>query len=232
MKIKIVNIAILLATLIGTLFALTQLPDQVPVHFNIYGVADRWGSKYELLIMIPFMLIMQVIWYAFDFYYRKQEKYASEEKVKAEAIANIKVLNITFTAISVLFALLNGITLYMSYSQLEGVTAAEIDIMKAVSILMGISFIILGNFMPKVKKNQLVGFRFPWTMYNDVTWAKCNRMSGIAGVICGIAVCILGILLDGMWAIVGMLVSLGLFCSISLAYAYKIYREEKKKEEE
>ena len=232
MKIKIVNIAILLVTLLGTLFALSQMPDEVPVHFNIHGVADRWGSKYELLIMIPFMLIMQVVWYACDYFYRKREKYALEEKEKAEAIANIKVLKITFTAISVLFALLNGITLYMSYSQLEGVTAAEIDIMKAVSILMGIFFILLGNFMPKAKKNHLVGFRFPWTMYNDVTWAKCNRMSGVAGVICGIVVCALGIILEGIWAITAMLISLGIFCVVSLAYAYKIYRDEKRKETE
>lgn len=232
MKIKIVNIAILLATLIGTLFALTQLPDQVPVHFNIYGVADRWGSKYELLIMIPFMLIMQVIWYACDFYYRKQEKYALEEKVKAEATANIKVLNITFTAISVLFALLNGITLYMSYSQLEGAWAAEIDIMKAITILMGISFIILGNFMPKAKKNQLVGFRFPWTRFNDVTWSKCNRFAGYVMVICGILNLIGGLIFEGVGATVVLLISVFGSLIPMLAYAYIIYRRELKKEQE
>lgn len=230
MKIKIVNIVILLVTLFGTLLALSVMPDEVPVHFNIYGAADRWSSKYELLIMIPFMVIMQAVWYACDHFYRKQAKNAPEEKVRAEATANIKVLNITFTAVSVLFAVLNGFTLYMSYSQLEGVTAAEIDIMKIITICMGIIFVVLGNFMPKAKKNHLVGFRFPWTMYNDVTWAKCNRMSGVAGVILGIALCALGIILNGIWTIVAMLVSLGIFCVVLLAYAYMVYRDEKKKE--
>ncbi|MGN9863459.1 DUF1648 domain-containing protein [Bacillus swezeyi] len=27
------------------------LPDKVPAHYNAFGVADRWGSKWELLIL-------------------------------------------------------------------------------------------------------------------------------------------------------------------------------------
>ncbi len=42
-------------------------------------------------------------------------------------------------------------------------------------ILMGIIFIILGNFMTKTRINSTVGVRIGWSMYNDNTWRKSNR---------------------------------------------------------
>ena len=62
MKINIINVAILLVVLVGTLFALSIMPDTVPVHFDIHGVVDRWGSKYEMLIMPGCMLAMLAFW--------------------------------------------------------------------------------------------------------------------------------------------------------------------------
>jgi len=45
-----------------TLIALVFLPETVPVHFNGSGVADRFGSKYEMLLLpviaVVFGLIM------------------------------------------------------------------------------------------------------------------------------------------------------------------------------
>lgn len=230
MKYRITNIICLAIALISTAIALSVLPDTVPVHFDIYGVADRWGSKYELLVLPITVVLMQLIG---DFSIRSNKKLIEktpDEKKAAEAKANNKLVSIVFSVTAVLMVLINFYCLYMSFSQLDGDITAAPDIMKPIVIIMGITFIIFGNYMPKAKKNHLVGFRFPWTMYNDVTWAKCNRMSGVAGVILGIVVCALGIILNGIWTIVAMLVSLGIFCVVLLAYAYMVYRDEKKKE--
>ena len=43
-------------TVLSTVFMLFILPDTVPVHFDISGAPDRWGSKFELLIL-PVVLI-------------------------------------------------------------------------------------------------------------------------------------------------------------------------------
>ena len=39
-------------SLIGTAFSMQFLPDKVPMHFDISGNVDRWGSKYEMVIGI------------------------------------------------------------------------------------------------------------------------------------------------------------------------------------
>ena len=232
MKIKIVNIVILLATLVGTLICLSYMPDIVPVHFDIHGVADRWGSKYENLLMPGCMAAMIALWFGVDAGFRKTISQSTDEKAVAEAKANIKVLNVTFTAVSVMFAFLNFSILYMCASQIDGFVGQEIDIMKIVTILLGASFILLGNVMPKARNNATVGFRLPWTRFNDVTWQKCNRVAGIAMVVSGALSIIAGLIFDGMLAITAMLFITFLTITAITIYAYEVYRKEKGNEKE
>ena len=232
MKIKIVNIVILLATLVGTLICLSYMPDVVPVHFDIYGVADRWGSKYENLLMPGCMVAMIALWFGVDAGFRKTIKQSTDEKAIAEAKANIKVLNVTFTAVSVMFTFLNFSILYMCCSQIDGFVGREIDIMKIVTILLGASFILLGNIMPKARNNSTVGFRLPWTRFNDVTWQKCNRVAGIVMVLSGALSIVAGLVFDGMLSITIMLFISFIAITVLTIYAYEIYRKEKGNEKE
>ena len=231
MKIKIVNIALLLISIIGTLIVLSFMPDVVPVHFGFNGVADRWGSKYEMLIMPGVMALMLGIWFVIDLTTGKKMLNSPDEKERAEAQSNIKVMNITFTVISVMFLILNFAFLYLSYSQLDGVTALNIDILKITVVVMGIAFTVMGNFMPKAKSNSTVGFRLPWTRYNDVTWQKCNRMAGIVSVIQGIILILSGIIFSGGAAMIIMLIALCISLPILTIYAYLVYQDEVKKNE-
>lgn len=49
--IAILSILVLAGTFLYLLFAWNELPDKVPGHFNGAGVIDRWGSKYELIVI-------------------------------------------------------------------------------------------------------------------------------------------------------------------------------------
>ena len=229
MKINIINIAILIVTLVGTLFALSVMPDTVPVHFDIHGVADRWGSKYEMLIMPGCMLAMLAFWIGIDISYKKKINTSIDEKEIAEAKSNIKVIQITSVITSLMFAVINGVTLYASYSQLETADTVEIDFLKIFSIVMGISFILLGNFMPKAKNNRNVGFRLPWTRFNDATWRKSNLVGGRAMVIQGIIMILGGIIFEGTVSMIIMLVTLAVVLPAITIFAYVIYRQEKDK---
>lgn len=232
MKIKIVNIVILLATLVGTLICLSYMPDVVPVHFDIHGVADRWGSKYENLLMPGCMAAMIALWFGVDAGFRKTIKQSTDEKAIAEAKANIKVLNLTFTAVSVMFTFLNFSILYMCASQIDGFVGQEIDIIKIVTILLGASFVLLGNIIPKSRNNATVGFRLPWTRFNDVTWQKCNRVAGIVMVLSGALSIVAGLVFDGMLSIMIMLFITFIGLTAITIYAYEVYRKEKENEKE
>lgn len=229
MKIKLINIIILVVTLVATFVVLSIMPDTVPVHFDIHGVADRWGSKYEMLVMPGCMLAMLAFWLGVDASYKKKIETSFDEKEVAEAKSNFKVMQITSIITSLMFAVINGLTLYASYSQIEGSSVKEIDILKMLSIVMGIFFIILGNFMPKAKNNPNLGFRLTWTKFNDNTWRKSNLIGGIAMIIQGVIMVLGGILFNGTVAMIIMLVTLAVVLPAISIYAYVVYANERDK---
>ena len=60
MKTKVVKIALLFISIASTLVAICLLDDVVPVHFNAFGEVDRWGSKYELLVLPLVLFFVQL----------------------------------------------------------------------------------------------------------------------------------------------------------------------------
>ena len=58
------------ATLVAALVAVAGLPETVPVHFGDSGAPDRWGSRFELLLMpifgiiFPALVVGSVGWYS------------------------------------------------------------------------------------------------------------------------------------------------------------------------
>lgn len=73
--------------------------------------------------------------------------------------------------------------LYGAYIEANtGLNHATFDIANISCILAGIVFIILGNYMPKTKKNNVVVARTAWSMYNNNTWRKSNRFGSIKDV--------------------------------------------------
>ena len=57
MNVKKLFYTLMFLPLIVSMIALIFLPDLIPVHYNIKNEIDRWGSKYEILI-IPIITIL------------------------------------------------------------------------------------------------------------------------------------------------------------------------------
>jgi uncharacterized membrane protein len=76
----------------------------------------------------------------------------------------------------------------------------NLPIEKIVPLGVGLLFIILGNYMPKVKKNWFVGIRTPWTLASEEVWNKTHRLGGKIFILAGLLM-ILGIWLPNNWTI-------------------------------
>lgn len=57
MNIKKLFYTLMFLPLVISMVALAFLPDLIPAHYNIKNEIDRWGSKYEILI-IPIITIL------------------------------------------------------------------------------------------------------------------------------------------------------------------------------
>ena len=53
-------------------------------------------------------------------------------------------------------------------------------------ILVGLLFIVIGNYLPQCKPNYFVGIKTPWTLSNEEVWRKTHRFSGKVFVVLGI----------------------------------------------
>ena len=215
-------------SLAGTAIVLQFMPDSVPMHYDMSGNIDRWGSRYENLIFPIIILAMSLFWALFIRFYEKKADKASDEKESASARSNAKVLGIVGMSQAAMFTVMQGFLLYGAYTEaVSGAERQSIDIGKVSCILMGIIFIVLGNFMTKTRINGAVGVRISWSMYNDNTWRKSNRFGALAIMIAGVPTIITSVLMKSSFG--ATIISLGYLCLatiITVIYAHKVYKTE------
>ena len=77
-----------------------------------------------------------------------------------------------------LFNVLTGYFLWAAFCRVEDLSAARADLSQVVFGCMGVILILLGNAMPKVRRNTVMGLRTVWSLKNDETWKRSQRFGG------------------------------------------------------
>lgn len=225
-----------------TSLILQGLPDKLPMHYDLQGNIDRWGSKTEELIFPIIILLLTGFWHVMIAYYEKKAKMIPEDKAasvnKAQAVAksNSKLLTIVGICMTVMFGAMHFAILYASCVQANaGLSTMTLDIGKLTCTLAGIFFIIIGNFLPKTKINSIVGVRTSWSMYNENTWRLSNRLGAWLLIIAGLLTILTTVVADGNISTILLLVYLIAASVVLIIYSKIVYdrerREESKKDE-
>lgn len=216
---------------IVTSIVLQFMPDKIPMHHDFAGNTDRWGSKTESFIFPIVILFVTLFWHLMILAFEKKAGRAETEKEQMEAKSNAKFLSIVGISQAVMFGIMHYFIMYSSYRQASlGSTKAAVDIAKISCILCGILFIVLGNFMTKAKKNVVAGLRTTWSMYNDNTWRKSNRIGAICLIIAGVLTVVTTVFANGMVSTILLLVYVLLAVIVAVGYSKKVYDQEKKQE--
>ena len=100
----------------------------------------------------------------------------------------------------------------------QGVSSAG-----ALSSLMalgfGLMFLLLGNYMPKLRQNSFMGIRVKWTLENEANWNATHRFGGKVWVAGGFA-CLAGALLPADAMEVFFPAVLLVIVALPIAYSY------------
>ena len=181
----ITSLVTLLPVFIGLLFW-SYFPNELPIHFNLSGQADNYGSKFFSLIILPFMLLGVHLLCVF---------------VTTKDPKSLNIGRKVSSLIYWLIPIISCIEMLAIYLPALKIISPNIIFM---NLILGLIFIVVGNYLPKVKQNYTVGIKLPWTLNNEENWNKTHRLAGKLWVVGGII-----ILLDGLFGVTGEYLTFG-----------------------
>ena len=196
-------IAIVVLPFIYLAYIWQSLPDKVPMHWNIKGEIDRFGDKSELIlipIMLPFLiylifLLVPVI----------------DPKNKIAKMGNkygqLKLLLTTFMSI---------LALYILYSAKN----RSLGNPNYLILILGILYVILGNYFKTIKPNYFIGIRTPWTLENEIVWKETHKLAGKLWFVGGIVVVISSLILHKQTNFIFFIIITTIISLIPVLYSY------------
>ena len=90
----------------------------------------------------------------------------------------------------------------------------------------GLLFMVIGNYLPKVKQNNTIGIRVIWTVQDEENWNATHRFSGKLWMAAGILCMLCGLFEENMAALVLYIISIMAAAIISILYSYLFYRKK------
>lgn len=201
--------------LVISVFAFSLLPEQIPVHFNLAGEVDRWGSRLEIFILPVLVAVIGLL-------YRRWVEWTLRRQTQNSSRA-------LYIAGCAMLAIFNGIffvMLYTSFAWVDRMAVPGEAIMRITNLLIGLSLIPLGNVMPKVKRNGVFGLRTKWSMANDTCWNLSQRFGGLSFVITGCLIVLGSILISNpTYQSILMIVLILLDTVFCVIYSYQVYQK-------
>lgn len=188
-----------------------HLPDPMPTHWNIHGEVDGYGSRImgaflNPLIMLGIALIIPVL-PRIDPRGRNYEKFGT---------AYLTMMNAVVTVMFVIHLFALGAAL-----------GIHLPIGRVIPAAVGLLLMVIGNLLPRVRPNWMVGIRNPWTLSSDRVWERAHRVGGYLMMVLGILLVLTAPFVPTAATfalIIGGVVGLALGITI---YSYVLWRQEK-----
>lgn len=207
-KNKAAKILLVLSVLsfIGLTISYFFLPEKIPVHWNINNKVDSYGPK-ELIFLfggIPFFI--KILFKLPPVLDPKRRNYQKHRKAYAAAEIYITLFMI------VVCWLIVGASFGM-----------ELNIGRIISCLIGILFLIIGNYLPTLKPNYFFGIRNPWTLDNEIVWKKTHKTGGYLFAAMGILFIVSGFINTAAMQITAIIVLLVGIAGINI-YSFLLFK--------
>lgn len=205
----LVLICVILATSLGVAgWFHGTLPERVPTHWNWKGEVDGWGASWQATWMISgvlFGIAALTLGLPLLGPFRK-----NFEQFRATYGAIVSAVLGTFLGLQVLISLASS--------------GASVDIGAGICMILGVLFVLLGNWFGKIRRNFYVGIRTPWTLANDYVWERTHRLGGKMFVCVGALCVAAGLLLPAWICFIVMMGGLLVSTAVSIVYSLICYR--------
>ena len=200
----------IVSAIVAGWFAITAEGD-VPINWNIHGEVNRYGSAWWMFIFPAISLFVTVLGCLIP---KIDPKGDNIEK-------SGPILPVIMVMVS---ALMLGIQIFVIMA------ANGSDIMNLhvfISLILGIMFIVMGYYTPRIKQNYMLGIRTPWTLANEKVWTRTHEVSKY-WIMGGGLLFLASMFFNNVYSIIVPTVFIVVVALGLVVYSYVLYLKEKK----
>lgn len=211
LKTEIIPLLVILATLALGFYFFLNLPEIVPTHWGINGQVNAWGSRNITLFLPPALIIgLYLLFLILPYFDPKKENY---QKFSG-AYHGFKTVMMIFFLVIYLITGFSGL-------------GYQLPVDKIITAMMGVLFLLIGSYLPKLKTNWFIGIRTPWTLSSETVWQKTHEAGGKLFMLEGLLILFSLLILKGVWLFSFFIISILLMVIFVFVYSYWLYRKVK-----
>ena len=203
LKTMILTSIIILAPIVVGLILWDKLPAEMATHFDANGVADGWSPKELAVFGLP-LFLLAVHWFCMAFTSVDPKKQNFSDKVIVLVMWLCPVVSIVGNGATYLYAMDNSV-----------------NTTPIAMLLLGCVFIVVGNYMPKMKQSYTIGIKVPWALNSEENWNRTHRFAGYMYMLAGVVTIISGFI-QQFWVVIVALVIASL---VPMAYSFILYKK-------
>jgi uncharacterized membrane protein len=102
-------------------------------------------------------------------------------------------------------------------AELVGVYMPKVWAMRAVVVLLGLTFVAVGNLLPRTRPNVAIGVRTRQTLANGQVWTQVHRVGGYVTVLWGVVITASAVALSG--PVLGLAIGLSGVAAVAVLVA-------------
>jgi len=196
-----------IANLVGCL-SLCSLPRSVLLKIEFYGYKQFFPYQSFILWVIPALLVFGT--YGLMLLIPKIDPKGQVQQMgnKYEILTFVMVVMMAAMAVFIIHAAKGG---GLSTSLLLA--------------LLGLFYVVLGNYFPTIKHNYFIGIKTPWTLESEEVWRKTHQLAGPLWMVGGLLIVLVCLLLKGKLAF-GIFMGITMILAfIPIVYSYIIFKK-------
>jgi len=189
-----------------------DMPEEMPSHWNAAGEVDGYLPRIWGLFLMPLIALgMLALFMALP--------------RMTSLSMNIKSFRREY---EIFVVVISGFMFYIYLLTLLWVLDLQFNMVHMIIPAFAVIFYCSGMLMPKTKRNNYIGIRTPWTLASDGVWEKTHKLGGKMFKLAGL-VSLVGLLFDGYFAFLFLIVPVIIVVIYAMVYSYIEYKKERSK---